>query len=149
MVADHRRGQAKDILRVGKRQTSDIEKQVDGLLARVLDATNDTVIRKYEEKIGELEKQKHILADKLANQAEPRGSFEEKLEPVLTFLANPWKIWESGHITLRRTVLKLAFAERVQYCRKTGARTPKLALPFKALGGISNTEVRSGAGGGT
>lgn len=146
---DHRRGQAKDILRVGKRQIADIEKQVDGLLTRVLDSTNDTVIRKYEEKIGDLERQKRILADKLTNQAEPRGSFEEKLEPVLTFLANPWKLWESGHISMRRTVLKLAFAERVHYSRTTGARTPEIALPLRALGGISNTEVRCGADGGT
>jgi site-specific DNA recombinase len=39
---------------------------------------------------------------------------------VLTFLANPWKLWESGNINLRRAVLKLAFAERIQYCRIQG-----------------------------
>ncbi len=56
------------------------------------------------------------------------------LEPVLAFLANPWKLWDSGNIHLRRIVLKLAFAGRLRYCRIKGPRTPKITLPFKALG---------------
>ena len=93
---------------------------MDALLNRVLDATNSAVIHKYEDRIGTLERQKVVLCEQIADQAEPRQSFEEKLEPVLTFLANPWKLWESGNINLRRAVLKLAFAERIQYCRIQG-----------------------------
>ena len=43
------------------------------------------------------------------------GTFEEKLEPALQFIASPWKLWESGQITLRRMVLKLAFTDRITY----------------------------------
>ena len=94
---------------------------------------------------SQLERKKRLIAEKLNIQAEPKGSFEEKLEPLLTFLANPWKLWETGHITLRRTVLKLAFTDRIAYCRIEGARTPEIALPFKALGGISDQQVCYGA----
>ena len=146
---DGRRAQAQDAIRSGQRQLKDIERQVETLLTRIVESTNATVIKAYEARIGSLEKSRRILAEQLANQTEPKGSFDEKLEPVLTFLANPWKIWETGHTTLRRIVLKLAFAERIQYDRKEGARTPQISLPFKALGEITDSNVCFGAGGGT
>ncbi len=84
-----------------------------------------------------------------AHRSQPKAKFDEVLELSLQFLANPWKLWESGHITLRSTVLRLAFAERLQYHRKTGARTPKIAFVFNALGGHLGGEVKSGAVGET
>ncbi|GFE52126.1 hypothetical protein So717_38790 [Roseobacter cerasinus] len=80
-------------------------------------------IRHYEAKVAELEREKLLCLEKLDAQAEPKGSFEEILEPVLMFLANPWKISESGNTHARRLVLKLAFEDRLSYCRKEGART--------------------------
>ena len=35
----------------------------------------------------------------------------------------------------RRLLARLAFPNRLTYDRETGYRTPKIALPFKALGG--------------
>ncbi len=146
---DQRIAQAQDAIRSGQQQIKTVEKQIEAVLARILDTNNSTVIGTYEKKISNLEHQKAVLADQLANQAEPKGSYEEKLEPVLTFLANPWKLWETGHIALRRTVLKLAFADRIHYHRNEGARTPEIALPFKALGGLKDRGVCFGAGGET
>lgn len=144
-----RRDQAQDVLRAGKRQIIALDKEITTVLDRIMAASNATVIRTYEDKISKLEREKTILTENLAIQVEPQGSFEEKLEPVLTFLSNPWKLWETGgpsQIFLRRTVLKLAFTDRIQYCRIEGARTPKIALPFMVLGGISNPKVVCGAG---
>jgi len=119
---------------------------VDALLGRIIDTTNPTVIRAYEGKISELERGKTKLQDQLARYNAPAsGTFEEKLEPALQFLANPWKIWESGQITLRRMVLKLAFTDRITYHRNQGARTTKIALPFKALGGVLYRKSSNGA----
>ena len=89
------------------------------------------------------------MVDHLAQPGAKHQSFEALLEHALRFLANPWKLWESGDITLRRMVLRLAFADRFEYHRIEGARTPQIALPFKALRGISGGEFVSGAGGGT
>ena len=140
---------AKTAVHSAKKQIGDLDKQIEGLLMRVLDSTNQTVIRTYEDKISQLEFRKARLVDQMGNQVKPSGTFEEKLEPVLSFLANPWKLWESGSTPLRRTVLKLAFADRIPYCRNEGPRTPDIALPFRALGGISDQQLRFGAGGGT
>ena len=141
----HKRNQAKDIILSAKQQIREIEKQTESLLTRIMNATNDTVIQAYEEKIAQLEKNKLFLTEKLNNQAEPKGSMQEKLEPVLQFLANPWKLWENGNIHLQRTVLKLAFTDPIPYCRFTGARTTQIALPFKVLATIPQGQVFDGA----
>ncbi|MBV1865129.1 MAG: recombinase family protein [Rhodobacteraceae bacterium] len=101
-----RLAQAEDIVKSGKSQIKAIEKQVDALLGRIIDTTNPTVIRAYEGKISDLERSKTKLQDQLAHHIAPAsGTFEEKLEPALQFLASPWKLWESGQISLRRMVL--------------------------------------------
>lgn len=42
-------------------------------------------------------------------------------------------------------VLKLAFTDRITYHRNQGARTTKIALPFKALGSVLYREISNGA----
>ena len=137
--------QAEQALTSAKSQIRAIEKQTEALLMRIVDASSPTVIRAYEGKIIDLEQNKLRLVDQVANYAKPSNSMDEKLELALQFLANPWKIWETGEITLRRTVLRLAFKDRLQYHLNKGARTPDLSLPFKALKGNSTQGVRFGA----
>ena len=50
-IWEARRDQAKDIIRSGKRQIKDVEKQTDALLTRILSATNAAVIQAYEDKV--------------------------------------------------------------------------------------------------
>ena len=142
---EQRRQHAADTLRTGQRQVDAIEKQIDTLLSRILDTSNQTVIRSYEKKITELEREKITSVERLGKHAEPSGKAGEHLELALTFLANPWKLWETGNIKLRRTVLRLAFADRISYCRKQGPRTPKIAMPFKAFALQTHCKSSDGA----
>ena len=130
---DARAAQAKAILASGKNEILRVEKEIDAVLDPIMSASYATIIRRYEDKVEMLEREKTLIAEKLANQSNPPGSFEEKLELALTFLANPWKVWETGCIKARRTTLKLAFQSPIAYCRNEGARTPELSFPFKAL----------------
>ncbi len=111
-----------------------IDKQIEGLLDRIVESENATVIAAYEKRIIQLERDKTVLADQAENTTQPRHTFEEMFERALTFLANPSKLWESGNLALQRTVLKLAFAKQISYDRKTGLRTPQLSVPFTFLG---------------
>jgi site-specific DNA recombinase len=102
---------------------------VDAVLVRLIETTNPTVIRADEGKIPALERRKTSLHDQIAHRKAPApGTFEEKLEPALQFLATPLKIWESSQITLQRMVLKLTFTDRTAYHRNKGDRTPQTAL---------------------
>ena len=143
-----RLAQAEGIVKSGKVQIKAIEKQVDALLVRIIDTTNPTLIRAYEGKISELERSRTKLQDQLARHITPiSGTLDKKLEPALKLLANPWKLWESGQITLRRMVLKLAFTDRIIYHRNQGARITKIALPFNVLGSVLYRESSNGAAG--
>lgn len=110
---------------------------------------NSAVIHAYEEKLGSISRDQARLRENMEDQSVPAGSFEETLEPALTFLTNPWKIWENGHTTMRQLVLKLVFADRTTYYRNEGLRTAEIALPFKALRALSTQGGFCGAGGGT
>ncbi|MEM1350931.1 MAG: recombinase family protein [Pseudomonadota bacterium] len=143
-VWNARAAQAKDAARIMRQQIAGLEREITKTVDRIVETESQTVVRALENKIEDLERQKLLLADKAASQGQPKRTFEEQLEPAIACLTNPWKLWESGEITLRRLVLKLAFAEPVQYCRNRGARTPEFSLPFRALGGISGGEIQNG-----
>ena len=142
---DHRIQQADALMHSVKNHIRDTDKQIEKLLTRIMEATNDKVIGAYENKISELERNKHKWHEQLEKITAPKGSFEEKLEPALTFLANPYKLWVSGQITLQRAVLKLAFAGRIIYHRNEGARTAQIALPFKGLQAFQGGGIQCGA----
>jgi len=141
--------QAQDKITKAKQQLADADKQIDALLDRIVGTTNSRVIKAYEQKISEIERSKAGFTEVAANHSPNPGRLEELLELSLRFIASPWKLWETGDITIRRTVIKLAFAGRLNYCRNEGARTPNLALPFKALGVLSGVSMKDGAAEGT
>ncbi|MEP5730218.1 MAG: recombinase family protein [Sulfitobacter sp.] len=145
---DVRRAQASDVKSAAKREIARLEKEIEAILDRIMAASNSAIIHRYEDKVETLERQKALTNEKLANQAEAKGAFEEKLELACQFLASPWKVWDNGSTPARRLVLKLAFTAPVKYCRKEGARTPEISLPFKVLGGVPTERFCCGAVGG-
>lgn len=124
-------------VRARKEELAKIERSVEQLLDRIAVAESPTVIGAYERRIRALEEQKAIIAEKLSNSRAPARSFEESLQTALQFLANPWKLWNSPRLDDKRTVLKLAFTDRIPYVMKEGFQTANLALPFRALAEIS------------
>lgn len=135
---DQRTAQAGAAMATLTQELHTIEKQTEHLLTRIMDASNATVITSYEGKIENLERKRHLMAEKLQKTTVSKGRFDEFIEHALIFLENPHKLWATGSFTLQRTVLKLAFAEPIPYHRETGYRTPKTTLPFKVLAGIQS-----------
>ncbi len=113
-----------------------VDRKIEGLLDRIVDTDNTSLVATYEKRLEKLDREKLVLDEKLENHGPKPGTFEELFEHPLDFLSSPWKLWESGSLNLRRTVLKLAFADRMTYSRKEGLRTPKTTTPFKALEGF-------------
>ncbi|MBY5361932.1 hypothetical protein HFO97_18675 [Rhizobium leguminosarum] len=71
---EQRRVQAAEIVRSGQRQIDSVEKQIETLLSRIMDASNPIVIRSYEKKITELERGKVLFADNWSIRRRRRGS---------------------------------------------------------------------------
>ena len=131
-----------------EQELAKIDKQIEGLLDRIVDASTASVIKAYETRIAKLERDKLAISEQLAKTGAPRRSLDELFELAMSFLKNPSKLWDSGQLTLRRTVLRLAFCEQITYCRKTGLRTPKTALLFKLLESFSMHQLAMARPGG-
>lgn len=138
MVLDawnQRSAQADLVRKSMRRDALKIDRQIDGFLEKIVEATSATVVKAYERKIEQLERDRLLAAEKSEKSFKPTVSAEELLEHPLRFLANPCKLWESGETALQKLVLRLAFSEPLPYHRIEGYRTPKMTLPFSMLGG--------------
>ena len=132
-----RQAQSQAITHALKRDITRIEKQMDTLMDRLVDATTPTAVIAYETRLEKLERQKLVLTEKTQEKPAKHGTFNELFELAVSFLSSPCILWQTGNLTLKKTVLRLAFSERIAYCRKEGLRTPKTSLPFKLLGDIT------------
>ena len=125
-----------------------IERKINQLLDRIIEAETPTVIRAYESKISAMETQKLEMQEKISQCGRPIRGFDETLRTALGFLGNPHKLWASERLEDKRAVLKLTFADRLAYVRNEGFRTANLALPFKALADFSGGNGQMAEGGG-
>jgi len=132
-----RLAQTKEATKVSQGKLRGLEKQIDQLLDRIVEASNQSVIAAYEKKIAQLEREKLLAEEELLSVGKPRYTLEESFELAFRFLSSPWNIWKNYSLEWKRTVLRLAFSEPISYCRIQGVRTPKIALPFKALADLS------------
>jgi len=127
-LRDARLKQADGYIKALSAEKPKIEKQVGQLLERILDARVPSVIDAYENRIQSLEAQKVEITEKMAETTKPKSSYEKSLRAALGFLANPWSLWKSRQLELRRTVLKLAFSDRLHYSRNKGFGTANLSF---------------------
>ena len=117
-----------------------IERKLAQVVDRLIEADNGAIIKAYEQKVSDLERQKLILKEKVAKCGTPARDYQSTFQTALKFLANPWNLWESGRIEDRRAMLKLVFGGKIVFDRFSGFQTPEISLPFKALGRISGAE---------
>ena len=137
---NQRMAQAGELRKSLRRKILKLDRQIDGFLDKIVEATSATVVKAYERKIDQLERDKILASEKLEHSFKPKGNADEMLEHPLRFLANPCKLWESGEMVLQKLVLRLAFSEPLPYHRNEGYRTPKTTLPFSMLGAGFNLE---------
>lgn len=119
-----------------------LEKEIDEFLNRIVNTQTASIIDTYEKKIAELERNKLLATEKLEQTSIKNNTKGKSLELSLQILENPKKLWGSGNLMLQKTLLRLAFTDRLTYCRKDGYRTPKMSIPFKALANICNDECK-------
>ncbi len=65
LICDRRRGKSQENMKAGKRQVQELNKQIDGFLDRILDASNGMTVFMYEDEIHILVREKLLLAEKL------------------------------------------------------------------------------------
>ena len=120
-----------------RRQLTDADKQIENLLDKIVDAQSTSVIRRFEERINELEKHKLLLEERVSKPLPKRERLEECMELSLKFLSSPWEVYEKGSHAAKQLVLRLAFSTPLTYHRKEMYGTTEFSFPFKVLEKIS------------
>ncbi|MGB0696442.1 MAG: recombinase family protein [Rhodospirillaceae bacterium] len=130
----------KELRRSVRDKIAEIEKQTAALLDRIVEASNPSVIARYEQRIEALELERQVMLEKLEEKRRKKRPFEEVFKLALQFLSSPCKIWENGSIEQRHAVLKLAFNRRPCYRKNEGFLNPESSFIFKVLGGVLGHE---------
>ena len=73
------------------------------------------------------------LKEKISNCGKPLQTYEEAFEHSMTFLSNPWKIWESGDTNLRRIVLTCQLEGQPTICDQRQWLTFRIVHRVKLL----------------
>ncbi len=120
-------------------QLAKVEDQIAQFLDRIVEASVPSVIRAYETRVAQLEEERLLLRERAAGRG-PARSYDATLRTALSFLASPWKLWETGRLEDRHAVLKLTFASQLRYVRNEGYRTAALSLPFALFSGADSRE---------
>ncbi len=130
------------------RLVKDIDLKIRGFMDRLLEAEDIIVIKRYEQHISELEKERNLLSAQAHQSESVDTSFEGAVGTVFDFLSNPQSLWANGDLEDKHLVIKLAFAKRLPYCRDHGFGTVSKSLPFTVLGGLDTQkgEMVDGAG---
>ena len=123
-----------------KVEAQKLEKQVEQILDRIVEAESPTVITAYEKRVKALEMRKLEIDDAIANCGRPVRDYDETLRTALDFLGSPHKLWVSDRIEDKRAVLKLTFADRLGYVRNEGFRTAYPTLPFQVIQSLNSSQ---------
>lgn len=117
-----------------------IAAKISRLTDRLIETTNESLIRNYEDKLEKLETERATISENLAQKPDLTHDFDTGFRTAMNFLANPWKLWVSDDPTHRKSLIKMVFAAPLPYHRNQGFRTAKTTSPFKVLAGISDGE---------
>lgn len=134
MVSDawgQRSDQAEQAKSEIKRQISELDKQQDTMLERLLETTNPKVISAYETKIAKMDNEKLLLTDKLGQTDDPKLTLKEIFELFKAFISSPWNLYEKGDLKQRKSVLNMVFAGPLAYHRESGFRTSQVSVIFE------------------
>lgn len=85
---DRRASEAKERRTVLKLESAAVEKKISQLLDRIVDADNPPVIGAYERRIGELERDKLLLAENVARCGTPARDDDAVFQTSMTLPAN-------------------------------------------------------------
>ena len=113
-----------------------LEKQIEQLVDRIVNADSDALIGAYENRLRSLEAAKVEAKEKIANCGRPLADFDTTYRTAMEFLENPSKMWVFGDLVDKRAALKLTFEGRIRYKRNQGYRTAKAAIPFRIFNGL-------------
>lgn len=132
-----RLSQSKQMAAALKQEVANLDRQIEQVLDRIVEASNAATITAYERRLAKLERDKLVAGEKASKKTPAQRPFEEVFELAMQFLSSPWNLWQKGDPAARILTTRLVCSERPAYHRKTGQFELKTSLPFKLLGDLT------------
>ncbi len=136
------RSNTQELMRKYRSRLKEISEEIASLLIRVPRTKYEKTAVAYENRIAELRSEAELLEEKIATQKAAEGNFDQMFELSMSFLSNPYEIWQKGTYEIKRMVQRLAFSAPIATCRREGLRTGETTIPFKALRFFSTSESK-------
>ena len=123
-----------------RQEVTRIERQIEQLVDRIINADSPALTSAYENRVRSLETEKAEIAEKMSNCGRVLPEFDDHFRTALEFLKNPKTLWYSKALEDKRALLKLAFADKITYKRNEGFRTAETAAPFRVCAGFTGLD---------
>lgn len=120
------------------REKKETDQRIQGFLGRLLETESRTMIKRYEDHIEALERERAMLSEHARHMMEVDTSFESAVGTVFDFVGDPYSLWANGDFEDKRLTLKLAFAGQMPFDRETGFGTTPFSLPFKVMSDLGD-----------
>ena len=98
-----------------RQEVGRIERQIEQLVDRIINADSPALTSAYENRVRSLETEKAEIAEKMSNCGRVLPEFDDHFRTALEFLKNPKTLWYSKALEDKRALLKLAFADIYRY----------------------------------
>lgn len=88
-----------------------IGQDIENLLRRIVQTDNENSMSAYERRIIELQKEKALIDEEVSRLANVAQSYDEMFELAMSFLSNPYGVWQKGDLSTKKTVLRLVYSK--------------------------------------
>jgi hypothetical protein len=111
----------------------DIEKKIKNFTARIGETSSKALIEEYEHSVEELKAEKLRLGGSMEVDASKLAKYDfgTALRIVFDFIKNPYQMWKTGNLQIKRLVLRLVYSEPLVYTKGIGFGTMSLSLPVE------------------
>lgn len=124
---------AKDIKATLRLQAAAVDKKIAAFLDRIMASDSATVIKRYESEVETLERDKLVIAEKVAKCGTALPAYDATFETAFEFISNPWSLWKNGTFEDKRIVAKLTLDTPIVFDWNQGVRKTELSFPFRVL----------------
>lgn len=126
-VWNSQKNQFENVSFQSKSKQTVIQKQINGFMERISSATNEQVIKAYENQVEKLMLEKTELETGFKPNPYTESQFGTALNKVFDVLQNPLLQWKTDNITDKETVLNMYFNGKLNYDLNYGFGTTALA----------------------
>jgi site-specific DNA recombinase len=124
-----------------KKKAKELDTIIDSLVDRMSKCYEDLVIRRLEQKIANLERQRQLLEFESHGAKNSFPVFETAFDTVAIFIHNIDREWHKGDLRQKKMVQYLVFPECIPYTKGKGFGTAPKSLLFELTGRNGSDKV--------